>query len=99
MEIIIKHEGYEVKGKFCLSCGKKLQAIIRLSSQGRLTKTFSKICQSPGCRNFIDIKKISTWVTHDPGNYKRDFKTENQEKYCPTMSKRKKTMAISPATY
>ena len=65
----------------CPTCGEKTTTLIRLTSRGTLTKNETRICQNKNCPMFMDIEGIKTWEKKNPTTYKRDFKTQNQEKF------------------
>lgn len=95
---MIEYENYwDVKPSPCLSCQQPEARIIRLTNQGRLTRTEMRICQNKKCWKFIDIEKIPTWVIKSSGHYGRDFEIENREDYRPHLTKRIKSKEMFKA--
>jgi len=95
---MLDYEDYwDVRSNPCLSCHQPKKKIVRLTEQGRLTRTEIFICQNKNCQRFIDIEKISTWIIKSPYHYGRDFQTGNRIEYRPHLTKRKKSKALLKA--
>jgi len=65
----------------CPLCKGKTITLIKLTSRGTLTMNETSVCQNKNCPMYINIEGIRTWEKKSPTRYKRDFKTQNQEKF------------------